>query len=265
MISINRNKVDIKHFPDNTLLMKFAIQSSKLQIQWFYESDEEIFALICTVKHLRRINSDLDLSLYMPYCPHARMDRVKEITDVFTLKYFADVINSLNFSKITVVDPHSSVSVSLIDKIEIKQPTEYIRSAIDEINKHTGQLPILCFPDEGSMKRYYGLFSIPYVFCIKERDWKTGTINNLLLVGETERIKNRNVLIIDDICSKGGTFLYTARELQKYKPISISLFITHCENSVLNGELINSELLNKIYTTNSIFTKQHELIKVIEL
>lgn len=265
MISINSNKVDIKHFPDNSLLMKFAIQSSKLQVQWFYESDDEIFALICIVKHLRRINSDLDLSLYMPYCPHARMDRVKAITDVFTLKYFSEVINSLNFTKVIVLDPHSNVATALIDRIEVEQPTLYIENIINEINECTESLPILCFPDEGSMKRYSSLFNLPYVFCIKERDWKTGEIRKLSLVGETEEIKNRNILIVDDICSKGGTFLYTAGELRKYNPSNISLFITHCENTILDGELIDSGLLNKIYTTNSIFSKEHKLIEVIEL
>ena len=42
----------------------------------------------------------------MPYIPNARQDRVKGPEDVFTLKYFANVINALGFRTVTVLDPH---------------------------------------------------------------------------------------------------------------------------------------------------------------
>lgn len=53
--------------------------------------------IILFVVSLKALNKSCkNVTLYMPYCPHARMDRVKGATDVFTLKSFADVINSLD-------------------------------------------------------------------------------------------------------------------------------------------------------------------------
>ena len=46
----------------------------------------------------------------MPYIPNARKDRAHREKDVFTLKYFANIINSLNFDNVYVLNPHSNVS-----------------------------------------------------------------------------------------------------------------------------------------------------------
>lgn len=261
MISVNTNKIDIKRFPDNTLLIKFAIQSKKLQIQWFYESDEEIFALICATKHLRRINPELDLSLYMPYIPHARMDRVKGICDVFTLKYFAEIINSLNFTSVSVLDPHSPVSEALLNRIELLPTSDYIMKVCKEVYQQEVIDFLTFYPDNGSVKRYH--LSGEYAYAEKERDWETGDIKGLNIIGKIN--PNQPILIIDDICSKGGTFYHAAKKLKELGAGNIYLYVTHCENSILDGELINSGLVKKIYTTNSIFTKQHELIEAIQL
>ena len=119
MLKINNLPVELKKYPDGTLLIKDDnyIQDSNIIITWNYESDNEIFALICLVKHLKNKNNII--SLNMPYCPNSRMDRVKDLEDVFTLKYFADIINYLNFNQVQVLDPHSFMSEALINNIII--------------------------------------------------------------------------------------------------------------------------------------------------
>ena len=77
-------------------------------------------------------------------------------------------------------------------------------------------------------------------------------------------IKGKNILIIDDICSKGGTFYYAAKELKEAGAANIYLYVTHCENTIHEGELLNSDLIKHIYTTDSILTKEHEKITVVE-
>ena len=116
---------------------------------------------------------------------------------------------------------------------------------------------ILFFPDEGSVKRYSSLpkYCGPYAFGIKRRNWLTGAIEGLDIVGDTEKIKGRNILIVDDICSKGGTFYHSASKLKELGASNIYLYVTHCENSIYDGELLkNNGLIEKIYTTDSILT-----------
>ena len=72
------------------------------------------------------------------------------------------------------------------------------------------------------------------------------------------------VLIVDDICSRGGTFYHSAKALKNLGAGEIYLYVSHCENSILEGDLLTSNLVEKVFTTNSIFTKQHEKITVME-
>ena len=42
----------------------------------------------------------------------------------------------------------------------------------------------------------------------------------------------------------------------------IYLYVSHCENTILEGEIPNTDLIQKVYTTDSIFTGCHEKITV---
>ena len=98
---------------------------------------------------------------------------------------------------------------------------------------------------------------------MKQRDWRTGKIQGLTLLGETEKVKGKNVLIIDDICSRGGTFYHSAKLLKDNLVKDVFLYVSHCENTVLEGDLPDSGLIKKIYTTDSIYRKEHPLIEVM--
>ena len=114
MIFIEEREVDINRFPDGTLLLKEDIVLNysgldEITLTWLYDDNEELVSLIFLVKHIRD-SGIKDINLKLPYIPNARQDRVKTDEDVFTLKYFADVINWLEFKSVEVLDPHSSVS-----------------------------------------------------------------------------------------------------------------------------------------------------------
>lgn len=264
MIKINGRVVELGSFPDGTLLIKENVDAGKVEISWHYENEREFLALIYLVRHMQS-HGISDIDLFLPYIPNARQDRVKNREDVFTLKYFAELLNSLKLNCVTVLDPHSNVSTALIDRIVVKEPEEYVCKVLNQIIDIEGSEPVMFYPDEGAGKRYSGMMSLPYAFGIKKRDWKTGQIQGLEVEGETSMIAGKNILIVDDICARGGTFLYSARRLKELGAGNIYLYISHCENTILSGELINSGLIKRIYTTDSIFTKCHDLIEVFPL
>ena len=264
-VRLLHRQIETSHFPDGTLLLKTENINFKepIVIEWFYESDEELFTIICLAKKARNKKE-----LYMPYCPHARQDRVQCSDDVFTLKYFADVINSLGFDSVYVLDPHSSVSEALIDNILIEDPRKYISNVIAGhfLNDIDSDNFVLCFPDAGSMKRYAGMFPNKYIYGNKMRTWETGEIIGTEIVNPFNvDLNGKTILIIDDICSKGTTFVKTAEALKTYNVGEVYLWVTHCENTILNGQVLTSGLINRVFTTNSIFTKIHEKITVFHL
>lgn len=261
MLLLDDKPISLNKFPDGTLALRVSEvkKATARNIVWHYESDEEMSALYYITKHLK--NAGYTVVLFMPYIPNARMDRVKNGDEIFTLKYFAEFINDLGFESVYVRDPHSNVSTALINNLKIDTGFSYILSTIGNINDKD---LVMYYPDEGAMKRYSEMITDrPYAFGIKRRDWRSGDIIGITLMNE-EVIKGKNVLIVDDICSKGGTFYHSAKALKTAGANDIYLFITHCENTIFKGELINSDLIKHIYTTRSIFSLAHEKITVFK-
>lgn len=276
MIKIDGKEIVLGKFPDGTPLLKPDIDFSKYEeckratLTWHFESNEEMVAVMFLTRHLQR-NGILFIDLVMPYIPNARQDRVKGSNDVFTLKYFAEFINELAFDTVTVLDPHSSVSEALIDNIIIENPKKYICETIERLevihrpilstpvldsNKLNPNRLIVFYPDEGAMKRYSGLINIPYAFGIKKRDWESGKIAGLDVAGSTNLVAGSDVLIIDDISSRGGTFYHSAKKLKELGANKIYLYVSHCEATILDGEIFKSGLIDKVFTTNSIFNAE---------
>ena len=262
LFSENGHVYDVKQgsFPDGTLHLSLPYDKMKC-VEWKYESDAELFTLICIRQHYS--NSNMDLIL--PYIPHARMDRVKAEEDVFTLKYFCEIINSLNFKGVYVLDAHSNVSLALLNNVKQMHIEDTINDAIYKVTceiaehydhnlrKEAEKTLVAFYPDEGSMKRYSGMINMPYAFGIKKRDWATGKIQGLDIMNG-DLVKDKNVLIIDDICSRGGTFLHSAKALKEAGANRIFLYVTHAEKTMVEGEMYNNlDLVERIYTTDSIF------------
>ena len=259
MIRVNGIEVRAGHFPDHTLLMKFDPNTipddgDDINIEWLYENDGELFTLICLKRHLDQYFFPEYFRLILPYIPHARMDRVKEDEDVFTLKYFCEVINSLNFAVVWVRDAHSNVSLALLNNVKQEPINQYVIESINQCGADA-----LYFPDEGAMKRYKHIANsakMPYAFGIKDRDWATGELKGTIVMNK-EAIVGKNILIIDDICSKGGTFFYAAKALKAAGAKSVGLYVTHCEETITLGELAASDgLVDHVYTTKSILPER---------
>lgn len=259
MIKLNDEVIVYDHFPDGTLLLKENVIDNIANIDFLYDNENEVMILYYLVNHLRCKGVKF-ISLFMPYIPNARMDRCEDDSTVFTLKYFSELINSLNINQIQVVDPHSNVSTALLNNVTVN-PIDHLIYLILNDFLHD---PTIFYPDKGSVKRYSKQIKRPYVFGNKMRDWQTGKIQKLDIIGDMGLINHKDILIVDDICSKGGTFYYAAKKLKELGANNIYLYVTHCENTVLDGDMINSGLISKIFTTDSIFTKEHPLIEIIE-
>ena len=270
MIKVNNVKVEVGHFPDGTQSIKFPVDAlwSELNnipilISWYYDSDEEIFTLACVVDWVHRSRgSKRIIRLDMPYAPNSRMDRIKNTDENFSLKVFANFINSLGFDVVKVYNVHSNVSEALINNIYNEMPKGDVNYCILNYNPD-----VIFFPDEGACKRYADLDSVkesglPVAFGIKKREWSTGTILGLDVISDTD-LTGKKVLIVDDICSAGGTFKFSAMKLKELGASDVALYISHCEDNIQNGDLLKTDLVSKIYTTDSILHISDPKIQII--
>ena len=254
MIKLNGCVVEQNRFPDGTLALKemdFSVLSDNFVnwIDWMYDGDEEMFTIMSLVDLIRR-NSQGRIYLKMPYLPNARMDRIKTDTENFALKVFANWINGLGFDRIFVENVHSNVSNALVNNIVDSLPDDDIKTITKDYD-----FDVIFFPDEGACKRYKDMdvikeLGLPIAFGIKNRDWKTGEILNLDVMGAD--VKDKKILIIDDICSKGFTFYYSGMKLRELGASDVRLYVTHCEDTIRGGKILDTDVVSKVYTTDSI-------------
>lgn len=306
MIKINGMEVKVEHYPDGTPRINvdsdkvLKITDENITVQWKYESDAELMYLMFIKQWIdENFYSNDRIVLQIYYVPNARMDRICNYDEVFTLKYFCKIINSLHFSAVAVLDVHSNVTPALLDNCINLTPKNIIQNVIDEIKKEnmsteevTNFLDIkngvvssvetkmffndsdlvLYFPDAGAAKRYGDMFSeYKYCFGEKKRDWNTGKIIGLDIKTNGIDLKDKVVLMIDDIISYGGSLYYSANTLKENGVGKIYAYATHTENSILDkekGTLIKSlenNTVEKLYTTDSLYSGNHEKIQVMEV
>lgn len=270
MIKLNDIIIEQNAFPDGTLLLKddWVKSYKEMRIVWKFENNSELWTLIVLTKHLKSLGYKFYLS--MPYVPNARMDRIKSSKDVFTLKWFTEIINSLGFEKVYVLDVHSDVTPALINNCINESPRFYIEQAIRQIEKDNSEL-ILYFPDNGAAKRYADMLpKYKYVVGMKKRDWETGKIKGLDIINNDIDLNGKTVLMIDDIISYGGSMFYSSLKLKEMGVNKIYAYATHTENSVLDREkgtfikCLEDGIVEKLFTTDSLFTGEHRKIKLLE-
>lgn len=261
MIILNGQKVEFEQFPNGeTKLVKDSLfKDTKIStyayISFKYESDNDLIKLMLVKRYLDEVKIMFRTSLTIYYMPYSRMDRV-ENDSAFTLKYVAEFINNLNFERVTIIEPHSDVAVALLNKATAKYINfDLLPKVLDDMG-FDKEKDYIVFPDAGAQKRYHSLTGYKQLVGFKNRDFETGEIKSLQIVGQlpssTEGVK---ALIVDDLSSYGGTFVHTSKALNSLGIDTVNLLVAHAENSIFKGKLF--DYIDKVYTTDSILTEQN--------
>lgn len=267
MLKLNDKIVKINQFPNGESKIELkdleVLHKKNNLIKLKYENDSDLIHLMFLKKYLDELNVITELIIMS--MPYGRMDRTEGQT-IFTLKYISQFINKLNFKEVIILEPHSDVTPALIDKVNaLKVSSNLTIQAMEEIKFSDKKNDYLFFPDAGAKKRYEKQFNFKNVLSAnKQRDFKTGRIKKLTIEGEIPKEAFR-VIIVDDLCSRGGTFMLSAQKLKELGATDIRLVVTHCEDTIFNGDILKDDLISKVYTTNSILSKTHKKINIKEL
>ena len=165
-----------------------------------------------------------EIHLIMPYCAYSRQDRVCNYGESFSLKVFAQLINSCNFASVTTWDNHSDVSTALINTCT----NIHIKDLIEPVSNN--EYDYLVSPDAGANKKVFALsqaMKIPMIRADKIRDTSTGNIIDTQVYTTKEKIEGKRLLIVDDICAGGRTFKELAQKIKSIANCNIDLYVTH--------------------------------------
>lgn len=243
----------------------------KIVITYWHEdnNDEKDLYLL----YLLKSYIDYKLSIYkyiiqlnFTILPYARMDRENDYY-LFTLKYISNYINQMNFNKVVILEPHSDVSLGMINNSESMFIVDQLFQKYKKINNLTDDKILVVFPDTGAQSRYMHLIK-PKYFSVgfKSRVFKTREISSFHLKTQ-ENIPSdlKNIVIIDDIIATGGTIQKLLDEFD-CKSKNIYIIAAHCENTVFNETLLDDNRIKQIYTTNSTNLKnESKKIKIFNI
>lgn len=229
----------IKDFPAD-----FDEHHDEVKILWQFENEAELFH-VCQLSHLLEKEYQLeDQVLVVPYLPYGRQDKQVSNSTSFALHTFTDILYHANISRIETFDAHSSVQTGTY--IESTSPNEFHHSIFDH--------DVVCFPDKGALTRYSRAFEgVPMIYCEKIRNQLNGEITGLEVKNPSGvDLNGLKILIIDDICDGGMTFIKVAEALKaSTTPQTIDLAVSHGLFSK-GKQCLYDAGINTIYTTNSL-------------
>lgn len=228
-------------FPDQTSQV-WQIEETPAIILWQFENESELMHL-CQLAQLCVKHFKVRPRLICPFLPYGRQDKEIQNDTTFAKNTLLTVLKSVGFTSLETFDAHSLESM-IIPVLSLKA-TKFLASVSD---KHD----FICFPDKGAYERYNHLFNKPCVILEKKRDPKTGIITGMEVLGSNPKeIKDKKVLIVDDIADGGATFIGASKCLQTFGPKQIDLAVSHGIFSK-GKRILHNAGIKKIYTTNTL-------------
>lgn len=243
-IFVNGEQLAITQFPGGERHVTMGDMPASLytSITAYLHTSDDIMDLLLVVDAIRRVCPHKDIDLAIPYFPYARQDRVCNPGEAFSAKVMAGLINGLQCTRVTVHDPHSDVVPALLDRCEVMTMADLIEDSELLPIIVNGNLALVS-PDAGAEKKVRQLAKriaarghMPEVIvATKVRDTATGVITATEVHGD---VAGKDLLVVDDICDGGRTFIELAKVLRDRGAGDLYLYVTHGIFSQGVGELL---------------------------
>lgn len=226
-----------------------------------YSVNDLLFALAQTVDALNYQYPNNTMHLRMPYIPYARQDRPCNAGEAFSLKRLGVFVNDLQFQTVSVIDPHSTVSNGVIDRMYVSDQYAVFSGVKNYSNTY------IVAADQGALKKCEDFAkrvgAKGVITCVKSRDPVTMEINGVRIIDDVPQ--NAELLILDDLIDGGRTYIELARQLKcDYNPALLELAASH--GLFTYGVECVADQFDKVYTTNSYTSnKESTKVKVIDV
>ena len=199
----------------------------------------------------------------VPYFGMARQDRKDKPRVPIGAKLIANLISSAGATRIMTMDLHA-------DQIQgfFEVPVDHLFAStifIPYIKSLKLDNLVIASPDIGGSKRanvYAKHLNCEMVICYKKRK-KANVIDSMKIIGD---IKNKNVILVDDMMDTGGTICKASEMMMANGAKSVRAICTHAILSGKAYENIADSSLNELVVTNSLsLQKKNKKIKVLDI
>ena len=248
-IKANIIKTEIRVFADGeskiTLNGKISKKKSVVVQSIYPPVDTNLIQALSLISKAKETSSEV--IAVIPYMGYARQDREFLPGEIITMKVLGKLFKGAGASKIIAVDIHSMVGFK---HFTIK--TKNV-SAIPELVRYVKKLslknPLVVSPDQGGKERAKELGS-EYIALEKKRDRKTGKVQ--IKTKNLDEVANRDLILVDDMISTGGSIVKATQFLKKQKCKKVYVACTHALLMNNAEKRIRKAGVTKIISANTI-------------
>lgn len=239
-------------------LRQRAYRGRPILIYCFAQTADDLMEAFMLTDAIRRVvHKTSKIGLVLPYAPYARQDRVCHEGEALAINALARLINAQDYDLVQIWDPHSDVTPAVINNSRIVTQVDIIRRMLDV--KHLPEEVLkgyIVSPDGGAAKKVQALqkqlLFKGIIRAEKTRNPIDGEITGTQVLDIPDR--ESDLLIVDDICDGGRTFIELAKVLRPLTDGKIRLYVTHGIFS--KGPEVFEGAIDEIYTPN-LFNAEH--------
>jgi len=237
------SKITLKKIPKKGMVL--VVQSTPPPV------DTNLLQLLSMVSQARKFSSKI--YAIVPYIGYARQDRAFLGGEIVTISVVAKMLQNAGVKKIIVVDIHSKIALK-----HFKIKTENI-SAIPKLVNYFKKInlknPLVVSPDAGGSvraKEFAKQFNSDFISLKKQRNRKTGKVK---ILSSKKNVKNRDLILVDDMISSGGSIIKATQFLKKH---GAGRIFVACSHAILINDAekkIRKAGVREIISTNTISGK----------
>ena len=234
------SKITINQIPKKSIVV--VVQSTYPPV------DSNLLELLSIVSKVQKFSSKV--YAVIPYMGYARQDREFLGGEIVTIGVVGKLLRAAGVKKVLTVDIHSKMALK-----ELKISSENV-SAMDVLVKHFKKLkmkePLVVSPDMGGQeraKKFANLLKTDFIALKKHRDRKTGKVS---ILSDKVNVKNRDLVLVDDMISTGGSIVKATQFLKKQKCRRVFVACTHALLVNDAAKKIKKAGVAQIVSTNTI-------------
>ncbi len=251
ILKVEYSELTVKKFPDSELYIKFETEIKNKElvfIQTLHPSNEAILELILAAHTAKELEAK-KIILVTPYLAYIRQDKRFNPGEAVSSKIVGKLLEI--FDKVITIDPHLHRFKSLKEVFHTQTLKLTSNGLIEEFIAKKFKNPIIIGPDEESYQwaRETALAIGAHAAIFKKKRFSSTKVR--VILKSPIDVKNKDIIIIDDIISTGHTILEAIKNLKIHKPKSITVIGIH---GIFADKKIYQEIkkYSTIYTTNTI-------------
>jgi ribose-phosphate pyrophosphokinase len=252
-IKANFVKSEIRVFADGeskiTLIGKLSKKKSIVVQSIYPPVDTNLVQALSLITKAKENSSEV--TAVIPYMGYARQDREFLPGEIVTMNVLGKLFKSAGASKIIIVDIHSLIGLKYFT-IKTKNVTA-VPDLAEYFKKLSLKNPLVVSPDQGGLERakeFAKEFNSDYIALEKTRDRKTGKVK--IKTKKLAEVENRDLILVDDMISTGGSIIKATQFLKKQKCKRIYVACTHALLMNDAENKIKKAGVTSIISTNTI-------------